>query len=194
MPFLFVGHERRRRVVSAEHFITEKSSAFAAGLASSDRPSGKELTGGGQVGFSRLLWKSERSTLAAELGYDFSFEKYVQVAEGVAIHSARLFGGGETKLGEATAFALGVELLENLNTEDTPFGPVEPFGDLRVNSKGSITTKLLDNMSLRFGVTVRYDRDPAPRPKLKLPFAMGFVPRADTTDVLTEATVVVTLF
>lgn len=177
-----------------DRFLSEKNSAFAAGLLASDRPSGKELTGGGQVGYSRLLWKSEQATLAAELGYDFSFERYVDVAEGVAIHSARLFTGGETKLGASTSLSLGIEVLENLNQEETATGPVDPFGDLRVNGKGAITTKILDDVSLRFGVTVRYDRDPAPRPKLKLPFAMGFTPRADTTDILTEATVVVTLF
>jgi hypothetical protein len=177
-----------------DRFFTERSSAFAAALAASDRPSGKELTGGGQVGWSRLLYRSETSTLTAELGYDFSFEKYVDVSDVLAIHSARLFAGAETKLAEATAFAVGVEVLENLNPETTATGTVDPFGDLRINGKGSITTKVFSNISLRFGVTVRYDREPAPRPKLKLPFAMGFQPRADTTDVLSEATVVVTLF
>jgi hypothetical protein len=177
-----------------DFFFTERNSAFAAGLLASDRPSGKELTGGGQVGYSRLLWKSEGTTLAAELGYDFGFEKYVDVADKLAIHSARFFFGGETKLGEATGFALGVEVLENLNAETTATGTVDPFGDLRINGKSAITTKILENMSLRFGVTLRYDRAPAPRPKLNLPFAMGFQPRAKTTDVLTEAAIVVTLF
>jgi hypothetical protein len=177
-----------------DRFFTERNSAFVAALMTSDKPSGKELTAGGQVGYSFLVWKSERSSLAAEVGYDFSFERYVDVADGLAIHSARLFTGGETKLGEATVLALGVEALENLNPEKTATGTVDPFGDLRINGKGAVTTKLFENISLRFGVTVRYDADPAPRPKLKLPFAMGFVPRADTTDVLTEATVVVALF
>jgi hypothetical protein len=177
-----------------DRFFTERNSAFAAGLLASDRPSGKELTGGGQVGYSLLLFKSERSTVAAELGYDFSFEKYVDLADGVAIHSARLFGGAETKLAETTALLLGVEVLENLNPEDTANGRVDPFADLRINGKAAVTTKLYENISLRFGVTFRYDAEPAPRPKLKLPFAMGFVPRADTTDILTEATVVVALF
>ncbi len=157
-------------------------------------PIGQGADRGGQVGYSRSLWRSERHSFVVELGYDFSFEKYVDVADGVAIHSARLFAGAENKVGEATVLVLGLEALENLNTEDTVYGPVDPMVDLRINGRGSITTKILDNISLRFGVTVRYDRDPAPRPKLKLPFAMGFLPRAETTDILTEAAVVVTLF
>ena len=89
---------------------------------------------------------------------------------------------------------MGVEVLENLNPERTATGTVDPFGDLRINGKTAITTKVLDNISLRFGVAIRYDGDPAPRPRLNLPFAMGFQPRAEPTDILTEATVVVTLF
>ena len=57
----------------------------------------------------------------AELGYDLSYERYVQVPstthDPVTIHSARLFAGETLTLTKATGITASVEALFNLNTE-----------------------------------------------------------------------------
>ena len=53
--------------------------------------------GGGQLGYSRQLVKTDKNMLVAEIGYDFSYESYVEqpgkTLDPVSIHSARLFVG-----------------------------------------------------------------------------------------------------
>ena len=38
-------------------------------------PAGKELVAGGQVGYSRQVYKDDHNRLVAELGYDMSLEQ-----------------------------------------------------------------------------------------------------------------------
>jgi hypothetical protein len=80
----------RRTVVSTnnwllrgryDRFITTHNSAYASGQAAADRIAGKEFFGGGQVGYSRQLLKTEMHTLVAELGYDYSYEDLRPAAE-----------------------------------------------------------------------------------------------------------------
>jgi hypothetical protein len=169
---------------------------------------GKELVGGGQVGYSRQLIKSDLQTVAAELGYDFSYESYLNTpdrhTDPVSIHSARIFLGELFKLTPATGINASAEALFNLNKEKAPDASdptgarkeVKAFKDTRVAGKVGITTTLWKKLSFGFGFTVLYDENPAPRP---LPpsangakYAATFHPFADRFDTLTEATLVFT--
>ena len=60
-----------------DRFFTANNSGYAAASAAADKIAGKSFYGGGQVGYSRQVYKSPMHLLVAELGYDFSHERYV---------------------------------------------------------------------------------------------------------------------
>ena len=175
-----------------DRFFVGKNSVFVAGLVSADEPAGKELVGGGQLGYSRLLLDREGHQLSAEAGYDFSYESYV-AGDSVSIHSGRVFVGYTGEFTEGTSGAASVEALTNANELDTPTGDVDRFEDLRVGGKVSVTTELFEDINFRAGFTARYDNAPAPRPTLAIPYADGFVPEADELDTRTEMTLIIDL-
>jgi len=189
-----------------DRFITENNSAYALGQIGADRVAGKALFGGGQAGYSRQLIKNTEHTLVAELGYDFSYESYVEspgkTIDGVAIHSARLFVGELWTLSKETGISASGEALFNLNKEealdasDRTGGTkgVDPFKDTRLIGKVGVTTLLHKSLSLALGFTVKYDQNPAPfpLPPGAMPYAAGFLPFADKVDTLTEATLIYT--
>lgn len=173
-----------------DRFLTASNSLYVAGIVSADQPAGKELVGGGQLGYSRLIYKDKKHTLLGEVGYDFSFED-LAVGDGVSIHSGRVFLGYEGKLTKDTGLASSLEVLANVNELDQAGRIVDPLEDTRVNAAVNLTTKLFKNISFRFGVTAKYDNAPAPRPALDLPYAPGFVSFAEELDTRTEATLII---
>lgn len=207
----------RRTVVSTNNwllrgrynrFVTTHNSVYASGQAAADPIAGKEFFGGGQLGYSRQLLKTDMHTLVAEIGYDYSYESYVpqpnKTLPSVSIHSARLFVGETLKLTPETGATASVESFFNLNTESKALDQsnggtpgVDPFHDTRVIGKVGFTTTLRKRLSVGAGVTVRYDQNPAPLP---IPpgsppgavFADDFIPFAYHTDVLTELNLVYT--
>jgi enamine deaminase RidA (YjgF/YER057c/UK114 family) len=207
----------RRTVVSTnnwllrgryDRFITTNNSAYASGQVAADRIAGKEFFGGGQIGYSRQLLKTAMHTLVAEIGYDYSYESYVQqpmkTIDPVSIHSARLFVGEIMKLTSETGITASVESFLNLNKETKALNAsgggalgVDPFHDTRVIGKLGLTTTLRKRLSLGAGVTVRYDQNPAPLPipsgaPAGAVLADDFVPFAEHTDFSTELTLVYT--
>jgi hypothetical protein len=193
-----------------DRFFTLNNSGYVAAQAAADKVAGKTFFGGGQVGYSRQLYKSAMHLTVAEIGYDFSYERYVQVGTTapppVSIHSARIFAGETLTLTKATGITASVEALFNLNTETTAFNSsstaippakgVDAFEDTRVNAKIGLTTTLYNKLSVSFGFTLRYDENPA---LLAIPAGSpanaafsGIAPFADKLDTLTEATLVYT--
>ena len=190
-----------------DRFFTTNNSGYASAQAAADQIAGKTFYGGGQLGYSRQLVNTTMNVLVAELGYDYSYERYVQqtgkVIDPVSIHSARVFAGETLKLGAATGVTASVEALFNLNTEGKALNVndgqpgVGAFKDTRINGKVTLATNLHKQLSIAFGFTLRYDENPAPLP---LPsgvpagstYAVGFVPFADKVDTLTEATLIYT--
>jgi len=74
---------------------------------------------------------------------------------------------------------------------------VDPFHDTRVVGKLGLTTTVYKRLSVAFGLTVRYDQNPAPLPipsgsQMGAVFAEGFLPFANHTDLLSEMTLVYT--
>jgi hypothetical protein len=190
-----------------DRFFTANNSGYVSAQAAGDQVAGKSFYGGGQIGYSRQVYKSEMHLLVAELGYDLSYERYVQnpgpTHDPVTVHSARIFAGETLTLTKATGITASVEALFNLNKEGSalvyPSGAtgVAAFEDTRVNGKLGLTTTLYKRMSISFGFLIRYDENPAPLPipsgsPAGAAFAMGFVPFADRVDTQTSATLVYT--
>jgi len=188
-----------------DRFFTANNSGYASGQAAADKIAGKSFFGGGQAGYSRQVLKNEVHLLVAELGYDFSYERYVQqpmkTLDPVSIHSARLFVGDTLKLSTATGFTASFEALFNLNKEgkalnvNTGQPGVDPFKDTRLVGKAGITTTLVKSLSIAFMFTLRYDQNPAPLPipsgsPAGAVFAADFLPFAEKTDTLTDVTLI----
>jgi hypothetical protein len=190
-----------------DRFFTPNNSGYVSAQAAGDQVAGKTFYGGGQIGYSRQVYKSEMHLLVAELGYDLSYERYVQnpgtTHDPVTVHSARIFAGETLTLTKATGITASVEALFNLNKEGSalqyPTGTlgVDAFDDTRVNGKLGLTTTLYKRMSISFGFLLRYDQNPAPLPipsgsPPNATFMTGFVPFADRVDTQTSATLVYT--
>lgn len=187
-------------------FLTPNNSVYALAQIGADRIAGKELYGGGQAGYSRQLVKSDQHTLVAEIGYDFSYESYVQspgkTIDSVGIHSGRLFVGELWTLSKETGITASGEALFNLNKEQALNANddsgnskgVDAFKDTRLIGKLGVTTLLHKSLSLALGFTVKYDQNPAPLPLPSgaMPYAPNFLPFADKVDTLTEATLIYT--
>jgi hypothetical protein len=190
-----------------DRFFTANNAGYASAEAAADKIAGKTFFGGGQIGYSRQLLSDKLQLLVAEIGYDFSYESYVQqpgkTLDAVSIHSARLFVGDTLKLTAATGLSASVEAFFNLNKEgaainvNTDQPGVDAFKDTRVIGKAALTTNLHKQLSIAFGFTLRYDQNPAPLPVPSgaapgSAYAAGFQPFADKVDTMTEATLIYT--
>ena len=156
-----------------DRFFTKNNSGYVAALGAGDQVAGKEFFGGGQIGYSRQIVKTPKAELLGEIGYDFSYENYMNPAAGkpgdVQIHSARIFFGGTYKLLENTGFASSIEVLSNLNKENvanyqTGSDHLPGLEDTRVVFKAGVSTKLWKNLSLGVNFTLKYDNNPSLRP------------------------------
>lgn len=186
-----------------DRFLTENNSAYVSAQALRDRPAGKDIVAGGQVGYSRQVVKTARHTAVAEIGYDFSYEKSVgPTAEGVPIHSGRAFLAETLTLSDSTGITASVELLSNFNEERAPapgYEAPDAFEDTRFVGKFGVTSALWNNLSFGFGFTAKYDAAPAPLPPVKvagmtIPFAPTYRPYAEELDTILEATLILTFF
>jgi hypothetical protein len=196
-----------------DHFFTENNSGYLSGQGAGDKIAGKTFYGGGQIGYSRQVFKNDKNLVVAEIGYDFSYERYVQqpnkTLDPVAVHSARVFAGEALTLSQATGITASVEAFFNLNKEgkalnhNTGQPGVDALHDTRIVGKAALTTTVWKSLSVAFGFTLRYDQNPAPFPIPKTvppgsvwsPAAFpatGGTPFSDRVDTLTEASLIYT--
>jgi len=148
-----------------DRFVTEHNTAYASGQAAADKIAGKTFFGGGQIGYSHLLLKDQMNIIVAELGYDFSYERYVgqpgKTLDAVAIHSARLLVGETLSLSKETGVTASVEALFNLNKEGKAINAndgsagVKAFKDTRINGKVGLSTNLWKSLSFGFSVSLK---------------------------------------
>lgn len=180
-----------------DRFFAEANTVFVSASASSDVPAGKEFIAGGQAGYSRRLYKTDRSESSVEAGYDFSYEKYTSVELGAVIHSGRVALANATRIGANSALTFSAEALVNLNEESAPnpdgAATVAPLQDFRANVSAALTSQLTERLSVGLSAKLKYDRVPAPRAPFALPYAPGFIPFADTFDTVGEASLIYTL-
>lgn len=185
-----------------DRFLTDNNSLYASATVGFDEPAGKELVGGGQVGYSRLIFKDDRNELKAELGYDFTYEKQATVDDSLSIHSARFFVGykgalqtrtnAEGKEEALTTLDASLESLHNINSLDVPTGDGEAgvLEDTRVNGQVAVSTKLWDDLAIAVSFGAKFDNVPAPAAELDLPYGAGFVPEAEKLDTITKASLI----
>jgi Protein of unknown function, DUF481 len=178
--------------VRYDRFLTDLNSLYATAKGLVDEPAGKTFQGGGQVGYSRSLFKNEHHQILGEVGYDVS---YLDLAAGssTTIHSARAFVGYKGTIHKDTSVEASLEGLWNLNT--ITIGPRDAgaFKDTRLNGLVGLTTNLSSKVSVNVSFGARFDNVPAPLAKIgPLPFAPGFVPLADKLDTTTKASLIVT--
>jgi hypothetical protein len=176
-----------------DRFLTPCDSVYLLAAIGGDRPAGKQLVGGGQLGYSRRVFKDEYHEVIAELGYDFTYENLVAAGKGLAIHSARGFTGYAFTISDKTAAKSSVEVLVNANRLESPAGSIAPGEDTRVNGELELTTKLTSKVTLSASFRARFDNAPAPRPPLPIPYEEGFVPLAERLDTLAKVSVIVSL-
>jgi hypothetical protein len=194
-----------------DRFLSANNAAYGSGQAAGDKIAGKSFFGGGQVGYSRQVLKDKWNILVAEIGYDFSHERYVsqpgKTLDPVTIHSARILVGETLSITKQTGVTASVEALFNLNKENKAINVsdgtvgVKAFKDTRANCKVALTTELFRSLSFSFGFTFKYDQNPAPRPVpstapagTQWPSDYWRLAYARTWDTLTEATLIYTFF
>ena len=166
-----------------DRFLTDYNSIYIAALASRDTPAGKKLAAGGQLGYSRRLYKSKTSEAVAELGYDWSHEELVADNVANGIHSARAFLGDTATVAEGTALTMSLEMLTNLNSEHLPTKQSgSPLEDTRVNLHLAVSAKIGRNLAVETSMDAKYDHRPGPLPVKNL--ASGFVPPAAPLDAI----------
>ena len=176
-----------------DRFLTDFNSLYIAALASRDLPAGKKYVVGGQAGYSRRLYKSEKAEAVGEVGYDYSREELVG-GNGVSIHSLRAFVGFKAEMTEGATFETSAEGLTNVNKEhlDTEGGDASFGDDTRVNVKASISAKIGKNLAFQTSLEVHYDHRPAP---LKIDgLAMDYHPEASRMDTIMKASLIYTIF
>lgn len=192
-----------------DRFFSKNNLGYIAAQVAGDQPAGKQVFGGGQIGYSRQIYKSERNEFTGELGYDFTFIEFSSPPERnpVFIHSLRLAFGHALTLSKDTSVNTAIEGLFNLNVYNSPgfTDPITPFQDTRINFKTALNTKLHKNVSFRFSFKVRFDNVPAPRPPIpgttygidpttktpENPLGTTFTPIAERVDTLSEAALIV---
>ncbi len=175
-----------------DRYFSDADSVYIAPAAASDILAGKKLTAGGQLGYSRIAYSAEPHEIVAEIGYDFTHERYVEpVGSSLNVHSSRLFSSYRLKLADDIFLQSSLEFLSNIFPEQTPTGDVDRFVDNRLNWKNLLSAKVWRNISGRFTFTARFDNVPAARPEFDLPYADGVVVPANKLDTQTELAVVV---
>ncbi len=173
-----------------DRFLTRLNSLYVAALASRDTPAGKQFVFGGQLGYSRTLYKSKTAVTVAEIGYDYSREDLISAAP-FSIHSIRAFVGHKATMTEGTELNASYEVLTNMNTLTLPSGKDGgPLEDTRVNVKVGISAQIGLNLAFQSSIEARYDHRPGPLAVKNL--AMGFSPEASRLDTVMKATFIYT--
>ncbi|HET8725826.1 MAG TPA: DUF481 domain-containing protein [Anaeromyxobacteraceae bacterium] len=168
------------------------NSIYAFGFAGGDVPAGKQFVGGGQVGYSRALWKTATSELVGEAGLDYTFQRYV-VGDPNTLNIAalRFFLGYLGTPNPDLQYNASVEYLGNLNTLDSPTGKLNAFADNRLVGRLGVTWKIFGDGSLGFRFRALYDSAPAPKPPpAGFAWAPGYQPLAKEWDTFTELVLV----
>jgi putative salt-induced outer membrane protein YdiY len=175
-----------------DRYLTDLNSLYIAALGLVDKPAGKAFQGGGQIGYSRSLYKTERAEATAELGYDLSYLKVANDGS-TTIHSARVYVGYKGKVATDSVLEASLESLFNLNKVTIAAREASAFEATRLNGVVGLTTNLTKTMSFSVSFTARYDNFPAPIAEIaNLKFAPGYELVADKLDTISKASLILT--
>lgn len=170
-----------------DRYFGARDAVYVSAGAGGDRPAGRRLTGGGQVGYAKALVLTEAHELTVELGYDVSHHDFVTAARSLTSHSARAFAGYQLKPTAAVAFRLSLDVLGNLAPETSATRHVPALHHERLLGRAEVDLKVTEKGSLGLRMRARYDSVPAPRPPFPgLAYEAGFTPLAERLDTSTE--------
>lgn len=135
-----------------DRFFGEMNSLYLLGGWFTDNFAGYDYRAHGQLGYSRVLVKNDKTHLVAELGGDVAQEDYV---EGIdpntqVIVAARVMVGLDYKFSENVGFSDKLEAYENVLTPT----------DFRLTNQASITSKLSNKLSLKLSHNLAFDNVP----------------------------------
>ncbi len=147
-----------------DRFFGERNSLYALAGWLTDPFTGYDFRTHGQLGYARLLVKSDKASLSGELGADVALENYTADAvaggapESAVIIAARAQLDFTYKFNENVAFADKLEVYEN----------VQLPADLRILNTASISSKLSDKFSLKLSHSLTFDNTPVTEEYQKL--------------------------
>lgn len=165
--------ENARRIFGGARYdrsiIQDVNSVFFAGNALHDTFAGLRLQAAANVGYAHQIVNTEKHSLAAEAGFNYSYDLFLEDADPADQHfaGARVFLGYGLTL-DQFGFGQSIEaLFGGRNNLDAPF-------DGRIISTTSVTANINNILGVKFGFLVNYDIAPPE----------GFQP-VDTTTTLT---------
>ncbi|MCA9603180.1 MAG: DUF481 domain-containing protein [Myxococcales bacterium] len=152
-----------------DYYVTHDDAVFAAFVYRHDRFAGLDHRVEGQVGYQRHFFRFENHRFWGELGYDITVDRWVldsPVFDALGtqtgtirafdwvdpVHAGRAYLGYENRLNENVSFLSGVEVLMNLELPE----------DTRVNWDTSLSSTLVDSLSLQVGFLLQFDNVPVP--------------------------------
>lgn len=146
--------------VRYDRFFGEKNSLYVLAGGERDSFAGLAYRVHEQIGWSRILIHTDATNLVAELGADFAQEGFIDPAQASDAYPAvRVMVGFDHTFNENVAISDKVEVYENVLSliDDVTY----PKNDLRVYNTASVTAKLSDRFSVKFGHRVALDNNPA---------------------------------
>jgi putative salt-induced outer membrane protein YdiY len=139
-----------------DRYFLEDNTVFAAYQMNGDRLAGLLYRIEPQIGYARLFVHSDVQKFRGELGYDYSYERYLDgsIPIDASFHSGRLFLFYENKFTPLASFSEGVEALVAFNV----------IKHWRVNSLTSLSSTIAKSVALKLNLTIKYNHDPPLRP------------------------------
>lgn len=137
--------------VRYDRFLTDTFSLYGLGRMNHDKPAGIDLNYGASPGLSKFLYKTDRTGLRTELGFDFTRQRFVSHAES-NIYAVRFFLQFTHKFNETTSLGQDVENLFNVTERD----------DYRLNTLTSLNINMSKKVAFQLGYAIRLDNQPVP--------------------------------
>lgn len=163
------------------------NSIYAAAAAAGDRPAGKTLQAGGQIGYARALALSQTQGFTVELGYDVAHEAFVAAEPTRTSQSARVFLGHQLTPTERVELRSSVDLLANLAAEPGVRARIGPLEHRRALGRVEADVKVNGAATVGLRIRTRYDSAPPPLPPVAgNPFEPGFAPAGERFDTTAE--------
>jgi len=139
-----------------DRFFDQANSVYAVYQMNGDRLAGIAYRIEPQVGYSHKFIADKQQTLRADLGLDYSYERYLAGTDPISrdFYSVRLYGYYENKFTPLASFSEGLEMLEAVNVPSR----------FLLNSVTSISSTLATNWALKVSYILHFNNDPPPRP------------------------------
>jgi len=138
-----------------DRYFAEVNSVFASYQMNGDQLAGLDYRIEPQIGYARLLVNEKEQKFRGEIGYDFSYERYLAgvVPDSATFNSVRLFFYYENQFTPLASFSEGLEGLAAFNDAS----------HWRVNSLTSLSSTIAKNYALKLNLTINYNHDPPAR-------------------------------